>query len=252
MLYVFYGLTELGYVDARDKAKAFTDGLLKKRKGALLFRITADESSRDIVSSYIEGQGLFIQKYIVVLDGILSDTKKAADIVELLPDLKTSPHIFVIIESNIAALLLKKIEAYADSIKLCEGKNESKSGGVVSNAFKNNDFPSLFLLADAIGMRDKKKAWQLYREAIDRGVPTEEIIGTLFWQMKMILLAIQTTSANAAGVKDFPYQKAKRFAAHFTLEEAAALSHELISIYHDAHRGVVDPEIALEKVMLSL
>lgn len=252
MLYVFYGQTELGYADARDKAKAFTDGLLKKRDGALLFRITADESSRDIISSYIESQGLFIQKYIVVLDGVLSDSKKAEDIIDLLPDLKASPHIFVIIESGISASLLKKIEPHADSIKLSEGKNESKSGGADFGAAKSGEFASLFVLADAMGNRDKKKAWQLYREAIDRGTVAEEIIGTLFWQMKMILLALQTTSANAAGVKDFPYQKAKRFAANFTLEEAASLSHTLISIYHDSHRGFINPEIELEKVMLSL
>jgi len=109
---------------------------------------------------------------------------------------------------------------------------------------------SIFSLADALGERDKKRMWVLYREAIDLGISPEEIVGTLFWQVKMILLAHRVKKATDAGVKDFPFSKAQRYAKNYSLDEIQKLSSDIISIYHEAHRGKVDFEIELEKLIL--
>jgi len=244
MLYVFYGENTDG---AREKARGFVDSLLAKREGSLLFRITPDTWSETLVEEYLGGQGLFVQKYIVWLDGLLDDKEIREKVRNFLSEMKTSQNIFVILEKKFDAATLKEVKKHAE--KILEVAETNASGG--KKAWSVGDF-SIFSLADALGEKDKKKLWVLYREAIDRGIPPEEIVGTLFWQVKMIILAHVAPTAAEAGVKDFPFNKAKRYAKNYSLGEAQKLSSTLVSLYHDAHRGKIDFEIGLEKFLLEI
>lgn len=241
MLYVFYGDN---MEDAREKARSLTDSLLKKREGALLFRITSDIWSKSLLQEYLGGQGLFVQKYIVLLDGIFEDKDIREDAREFLSEMKESGNIFVVLEKKFDAATLKDIKKYAEKAVEVEGGAPNP----VSSA-KKSDF-SIFSLADAVGEKDKKRAWMLYRQAVDLGISPEEIVGTLFWQVKMILLAHRAKTSVEAGIKDFPFNKAKRYAQNYSLAEAQALSSALISLYHNAHRGTTNFEIGLEQVIL--
>ena len=242
MLYAFYGDNTEG---ARDKARGLVDSLLAKRDGSLVFRVTPDLWSEQLLQEYLGGQGLFIQKYIVWLDGIFDDKDMRESAREFLPDMQSSQNIFIVLEKKFDAATLKDIKKYAEKTVEIEGASAA-AGKSQRTSF------SIFTLADAVGARDKKDAWMLYRQAIDLGMSPEEIVGTLFWQVKMILLAQVARSADEAGIKEFPFSKAKRYALNYSHEEAQALSSSLISLYHDAHRGEVNFEIGLEQLILEL
>jgi len=108
-----------------------------------------------------------------------------------------------------------------------------------------------FAMADALANKDRRQLWVLLQEAKLNGLAAEEIIGMLWWQMKALRLAQMTNSANEAGMKDFPYNKAKRSLSKFQDGEVAQLSHSLLSLYHDGHSGVRDIDLALERWVLA-
>ena len=84
------------------------------------------------------------------------------------------------------------------------------------------------------------------------GVSAEEVIGILWWQLKTLRLAAVTKSAPEAGMKDFPYNKAKRALGNFSDGELETLSHSVLRVYHDGHAGKTDIDFALEQFVLSL
>ena len=65
-------------------------------------------------------------------------------------------------------------------------------------------------------------------------------------------LAAATSSASEAGVKDFPYNKAKRSLSKFAPGEVDTLSRSLLRTYHDAHKGLVDLSFGFEMWVLSV
>lgn len=79
---------------------------------------------------------------------------------------------------------------------------------------------NVFALAGAVASREAFKAWSIYRQAIDGGVEPEAILGMLFWKAKTI------------GSKE--------------------LARELVTLYHDGHRGLRDLELGTERLILEL
>ena len=79
-----------------------------------------------------------------------------------------------------------------------------------------------------------------------------ELIGILWWQLKTLLLAQKTGNASEAGMKDFPYKKAKQALPNFAAGEVESLSLSLLTLYHQGHSGEVDIDEALELWLLSL
>jgi hypothetical protein len=65
-------------------------------------------------------------------------------------------------------------------------------------------------------------------------------------------LAALTNSATEAGMKDYPYRKAKQALQKFSPEELLHLSHSLLELYHQGHKGVVDLQVGLERWVLKL
>jgi len=111
---------------------------------------------------------------------------------------------------------------------------------------------NLFALAEALAGRDKRTLWFLLQDARREGIATEEIIGVLWWQLKTMRLAAGTNSATEAGVKDYPYNKAKRALSRFKAGEVEALARALLFLYHAGHTGRVDIGLALERWVLEM
>jgi len=234
MLYVVYGTN-------RDKTGAYVakmvSALLKKRPHADVFTVTPETFWNGDFERYVGGSGLFENKHIVRLEGLLGDEKSVDAVLGRLPDIAESEHIFILREESLTTPLKKKCEKYAKEVKNFDAKEEKKA------AF------NVFGITDALAARDKKKLWMLYREAIDEGLVPEEIHGTLWWQTKTLL---QVASGDTEGMKPFVVGKAKRALGAYTKEELERLARELIHVYHDARRGLVELEVGLEKVLLGL
>jgi len=111
---------------------------------------------------------------------------------------------------------------------------------------------NIFSLGDALGKRDRKNLWILYEKAIASGISPEEIHGTLFWQVKSMILSKSAKDAEEAVLKPYVFKKSNSYAKNFTSEELFAISSKLVDIYHEARRGVHDFGIALELFILQV
>jgi DNA polymerase III delta subunit len=240
MLYIFHGSD----IDkSRDKAHSLLNSLRTKKPDASFVKVEADEWNAEMVKSHLEGQGLFSNKYIIFLDRVTEKTDARDELLDILPDMKSSANIFIILEAAVKAEFKKAFDKHAEKVvesELVESKVSTK---------KPMD---VFALADALGSKDAFKSWSLYRQAVDSGIEAENIIGTLFWQAKSIMLAKNTSSASESGLNPFVYSKSKKYAQNFSDEGIKKLLTELITLYHDGHRGVVDLELSVERLMLSI
>jgi DNA polymerase III delta subunit len=111
---------------------------------------------------------------------------------------------------------------------------------------------NIFRFTDAIGARNKRQAWILYEEALAAGISPEEIFWKVVWQVKTMLLVLRTSSAEEAGMKTFPYNKAKNFIKNFQVSELKDLSTFLVVGYHETRRGRGEMETLIEKFILGL
>ena len=202
--------------------------------------VTIDSQSYrpGVVAEASESASLFDDTMTYILDTPSEQTDFKEEVDTALPALAVSPHQFIIIEGTLLAADKKKYEKYAETIETYATTAERRF-----NAFS---------MADALASRDKKKLWLLLHEAFREGLSSEEIIGTLWWQLKTMRLAEVTNTAAEAGIKDFPYNKAKRSLRSFSDGELASISHALLDAYHDARLGKLELDLALERWVLSL
>jgi len=236
MLYIFYGNdTEM----SGKKISATLRDLEKKREKASLFRVEAKDLTKDFFNEFTGSQGLFEKKYIVHISYPFENVLSKETFLENLVQMSESEHAFLVQEGKINKEDLEKIKEYAQKVfehKIAEQKNDGL----------------LFSLTDSFGSRDKKQTWIKYRDAINGGASAEEIHGVLWWYIKTLYLALITKDETEAGMKPYPYNKAKRAVKNFKKEEIEERMQSLINIYHDAHLGKVNFENELETFILSL
>lgn len=211
MLYVFHGSnTAL----AADKAHKLINSLCAKKPDAALIKIDADNWNLAVVQEHVSGQGLFSSKSIIFIDRVTDNDLAKEELLDCVESMKESENIFIILERKLNAQLFKLLEKHAEKLIECDIKQ-------LINNDENGKKIDVFALANAFGARNAFKAWQLYRESIERGITVENIIGTLFWKAK---------SSNMP----------------------TSVLEQLVTIYHDGHRGIVDSETAVEKMLLKL
>lgn len=232
MLYVFSGGD---IIETRKRAldfigKAETDG-------ARVSIVLPESFEVGAVSSVSQSMSLFGGRECIVFDTLSENTEAYTELLENAEALSAAPHTVVVIEGKLSVDDAKIFTQYA---KECfESKAPAK------------DFFNPFSMADALAKKDKKMLWVLLTRAVDAGLTPEEIIGTLFWQLKSIRLTRVTKTAADADMKDFPYNKAKAAAKNFNPEELERLSTELITVYHEGHLGR-DINLALERWVLTV
>jgi len=231
MLNLFYGNDTIA---VRQKAHAFTE----EKKGVKIVRIEVENYTQGIFADIVGAMSLFGEKALYVIDTPSGKTEMYDDVISHLEAFATSDNTFVIIEEALLAPQKKKFQKYAETMEECKAAASERF-----NAFG---------MADCLARKDKKTFWLQLQDAKRAGLSAEEIIGTLWWQLKSMRLAKLTTSASQAGMKDFPYNKAKRALSTFKEGELEQLSQSLLAVYHEGHLGTVDIDIALERWVLTL
>lgn len=191
-----------------------------------------------VISDIAGASSLFGSVTVYVLDTPSSREDYQEEVVGMLEGLQTSNNQFVVIEGGLLAADKKRWSKYAS--ELTEHKAEADARF------------NTFAMADALAKKDKKSLWILLQEAKLAGQSAEEIIGVLWWQLKALRLAAITKSAAEAGMKDYPYNKAKRALSTFAEGDLERLAKSLLTVYHEGHGGVVDIDLGLEKWCLRL
>lgn len=238
MLYIFYGTDNK---KVTDKARTLVDSLRAKKPDASFVEVSADNWNSSVIEEHVGGQGLFSNKYIVFLNKVGNDDEKINKMLEMMSVMKESANIFIISEGKVGADLKKSFEKHGEKVVVFEEVEK-----VVKREF------NIFALADAIGNRDRFSAWSIYREAVANGLESESILGTIFWQFKSMAVAGDAKTAGEAGLNPFVFSKAKKGASLYKEGELNKLLEQTIVLYHDGHRGLVDLELGIEKMMLEL
>jgi DNA polymerase III delta subunit len=237
MLYFLYGTDT---IESRKKLQALLASLAKKRPGAEVFRLKEDNWNEGTFQELLNAQGLFDQKYIAVLDGLLEYKESSELVLESVQTMQESTHVFLMIENNPAEKVVEVVEKHAEKTQ------------EFARPEKKKEFFNTFALGDALGSKDKKSLWVGYLEALRQGVSAEEICGVLFWQVKNITLAMHTQSASESKLSPFVDSKARKFAKNFTKEELKDISSALVDATEKVRNGEGEMEVLLERVVLAI
>lgn len=226
-----------------SKALKLVESLRTKRPDAAFARVEAKDWNVDLIQEHLGGQGLFSNKYIILLDRLSESSEAKEELAGYISAFQESPNIFIALEGKLNAELKKAFEKHAEKTVVSD-QVEAKG------AFGKRDF-NIFALADAVGSRDALKSWKIYREAIENGLEPENIIGTLFWQAKSMVLAKDAKSAREAGLSPFVFTKSKKYANNYSVDEMNMLVRDLIIFYHNGHRGMNNLEYSIERMLLN-
>jgi len=217
MIYFFYGHD---IETSRRKARALFESLKAKKPDASFGELVSEGLTSDKIIELVGGQGLFSNKCVVFCDNIFSDIEAREVAAPFIDELKDSPNIFILLEKEPIKKIFERLEKNSEKSQEFEEKN--------AGAKKEwNDFA----LANAIGARNPVKAWKEYRTLVERDPEFEKIHGQIFWKVKQMILYKSTV---------------------FSSTELRSMSKKLALIYHEAHRGMSDFEISLEKFLLKL
>lgn len=233
MLDVFFGNDTIAV-----RAEAMAHLAEWRGKGAGITAIEENSYEPGAIEAAARGATLFNVPQAYLIDTPRPGTPFYEEVIANLSDLAESNSQFIVVLPSLLAAEKKRFEKYADTLK------EHK--GAAKERFNN------FALADALAKKDKRSLWVLFNEARMSGVALEELSGVLWWQLKTLRLAAVTDTAAEAGMKDFPYQKAKRSLSNFRPGEPAELSRSLLTVIHDSRLGRHDLDQALERWILSL
>lgn len=237
MLYVIYGTDTHR---TRSKLHELLDLAYKKRPGAELFKITSENWNETQFEELIVSQGLFEQKYTIVLDNLFEKKDIKNYILERLASVRESEQIFIMLESGIDAPSLKKIAKEAKQVQ--EFARPEK---------KKPEF-NLFAITDGLLHRDKKNLWIDYVEFLHKGAVPEEIHGIFFWQIKSMILATKSDSQAETGLSPYVYKNALTGSRKYKNEELERMSTQLVEMTHKVRSGEGELSIMLEKWVLEI
>lgn len=210
----------------------------KRAKGSEVVRVGEGGVTLAESLGFLEQHGMFTAKVTLVIDRPFDTAEGKEFILEHGEVFEKSETQVFVIQPEVDALTKKKLEKLG-TVEVFE-----------QPVAETVPPPNTFALVDALQAGDRKRAWILYRQLLESGASAEEVHGTLAWAARGVVLASKTKSAAEAGMKPYPYDKAKRVARALAPGVAEAQSAELVRLYHDARMGRGTLEDLLEVYLL--
>ncbi len=162
------------------------------------------------------------------LGGALNGAR-ADEFLDITKELVDSPHQFILTEEK---LLKRPMDVVT---KAC-------AEVVVHAAPKKVEAFNMFSMTFTFAARDRKKLWLELHESLRKGVVPEAFAGMLHWKVRDMLARRSFSEGGLSkGVK-----------GKYTKEELCRISGELVSLYHDSHRGAGELSLLLERYILQL
>lgn len=183
-----------------------------------VFYIGRNDFNKTQIESFYSGAGLFFAKCSVVFTQVLEKEEFEEFIIGKLPEMSASSNDFIFLEGKLGKPVLDAFRKARAELNIFELSKEKKE------KFNN------FLLANDFGARDKINLWLHFRQAIDKGVGMEELVGVLFWKAKDMML--------------------KRNFSKFTEAELQNFSNKLAYLLPEVRKQGLDDEAAFEQFLL--
>lgn len=206
--------------------------------GVVPVRIEAETYEPGAVENALGEISLFGGVAVYILDTPSVDEVFVETVREKLVELAAATDVFVIIETTPSPTYRTELKKHADTFS--EHKAVAAERG------------NPFALGEAFLNRDKKSLWVQLVTDLRNGAAPEQLVGMLWSQLRSIRLALLTKTAEEAGMKDYPYKKAKAALRKYSEAELEKLSRQLLVVYHDAHAGKGDMAVGLERWCLGV
>jgi hypothetical protein len=165
-----------------------------------------------------KSSSLFEAKQLIILENVLDNPEAKDFIFEKLADLKDSDNVFIFLEKKALKDTVNRFAKYSE-----EMKEFALPKGAAEKA-------NVFAITYPLERRDKKNMWLEFQKLQRTETSPEALSGILFWKIKSMILAGRS--------------------AKWTENELKNLSSKLVSLHHDAHRGLIDFETGLEKFII--
>ncbi len=233
------------------------DFFRSKNEHVSIFKIDEYDFEKEKLEELSRSNTLFGGKVVVVFNRIFDDKNVSRTILENLDSYVASQNIFIFYEEEIDKEILDLIKEKAKKVQKFD---LPPSKGMEAGKFNKREYGGYnpFLICDAVGEKNKKKAWLIFQDALLEGVPAEEIFWKIWWQAKT-MLAIKISSETDAknleketGFHPFVIKKNLSFLKNFSFKELDDFSWKLVELYHNARRGLADFEIGLEKILINI
>ncbi len=232
MIYLYYGTDTIA---ARGAALAQLNTAVAA--GSRLERLEARDLSAGRIADMAGAVSLFGEQTVYLIDTPSEDEAMYELLLGALGALAQSENQIIVMERTVLAPIKKQFEKVAAILMEYKASAEASSYDP-------------FIINNALVTRDKKTLWMLFCQSVAAGIPVEETVGIIWWQLKTLRLAAMYPSAEAAGMKSFPYDKAKRALRNFKPGEVEALSRSLLRVYHEARAGKLDLVLGVEEWVL--
>ncbi len=223
---------------SRKKMHEILQTLSAKRANSEIFKITTENWTEGQFDELLSSQGLFEQKYIVVLDFLFENKMVKDYVLDRLQEMQKAEHWFLLLDGKVDAPSIKKIE------------KASYKTQVFEQVEKKKESPIIFSITDKLTNRNKKDLWISYVDLINQGIPAEEIHGVFFWAVKNMIIAGKVGSQKDSGLAPFSYSKALSGGRNYKSDELTAMSSQLVDMTHKVREGKGDLDIMLEKWIL--
>ena len=185
MIYLFAG------DDAQNKISAYEKFVKSIPKAVEIVSINRNNFNPMQIESLYSGSGLFFAKSAIIFSSIFDYEETRDFVLEKLELMAKSKNDFIFLESKLNKPILDAFKKARGEMNIFELPKEKKE------KFDN------FLVANAFGQKDKLNTWIYFRQAMDRGVGMEEIIGVLFWKVKDMILKRNFGKFSEAELKNF-------------------------------------------------
>ena len=160
-------------------------------KGQELFSISRNDFDKTQIESLYSGAGLFFSKCATVFYNIFENEETRDFILERLELMEQSTNPFIFLEGKLSKPIVDAFKKAQGAINLFELPKNKKE------KFDN------FLVANAFEKKDKLNMWICFRQAMDKGVGMEEIVGVLFWKIKDMFLKKSFNKFSEDELKNF-------------------------------------------------
>jgi hypothetical protein len=185
MIYLFAG------DDTKKKLVNYEKFLETFPKSVEIFSVNKNDFDESQIENFYSGAGLFFSKCVVIFLNVFEKEEAHDFLLKKLELMKKSENIFIFLEGKLKKVdsdVFKKRGAELNIFELSKEKKEKYDN---------------FLLAYDFEKRDKLNLWIHFRQAMDKGVGMEELVGVLFWKAKDMLLKKSFGKFKEQELKDF-------------------------------------------------
>ena len=215
MLYLFHG-SDTNKV--RAKAFEWVAAARAKAPDAYYVRLEPGAAKEESLREALAMQGLFFSKTLMLVDSPFEDKESADTVLELLPELTSSPNIVAIVAPKLLAARVKKVEAHAEKVFKFDAVVKAQRGFNTA-------------LVNALAQKNGEVLWRELVKAYREGDAPEQLHGLLHWKARDLM---------------------KRGGGVWGTEGARVLSRDLIELLADSRGRDLELPLALERFALTL